>query len=154
MTELRVDLAVRAPQHVVFDALTQWPSQGAWMVATTVELISGDGRGPGSVLRAVTGRGPLRVVDTMTVSAWEPPDRVEVRHTGRVVRGLGIFEVQAMAADRSRLVWTERLDVPLGWLGRCCWLLLRPLVAAGIRRSLRTFAELVAAGELPATGRT
>ena len=59
-----------------------------------------------------------------------PPASLHVRHTGRVVRGSGVFEVFALpGGQRSRFVWPERLDLPLGAIGRAGWLLVRPLVA-------------------------
>jgi hypothetical protein len=66
-----------------------------------------------------------------------------VRHTGSVVRGEGIFEVFALPGGRSRFVWTEELDLPLGRLGRAGWPLVRPAMVAGARASLRRLARYV-----------
>ena len=96
-------------------------------------------------LRAVTGpRLPggkrLGVLDTMEITRWEPPTRVDVLHTGRVVRGSGVFEI-VPEDGRTRFVWTEQLDLPLGALGRLGWPVLEPVMRTGVRRSLRRFAE-------------
>jgi polyketide cyclase/dehydrase/lipid transport protein len=80
------------------------------------------------------------VLDTMLITAWEFPRRVDVRHTGRVVRGTGTFQVRPRAGGGSTFVWTEGLDLPLGALGRAGWPLVRPVMAAGVRFSLRRFA--------------
>jgi hypothetical protein len=115
------------------------------MVATDVAPVDGDGRGVGGRLAATTGvrlcgrrRG---VLDTMEIARWEPPRLVEVRHTGRVIRGSGVFEVRPRGA-RSSLVWTEGFELPLGRLGRLGWPLVRPFVRAGLRSSLRRYARV------------
>jgi hypothetical protein len=85
----------------------------------------------------------------MTITRWEPPYRVDVLHTGALVRGPGTMEVLALPEGRSRFVWSEDLDLPLGLLGRIGWPIVRPAFVAGVRRSLRSFARLVETGTLP-----
>ena len=82
----------------------------------------------------------------MVITRWEPPFRCDVRHTGRVVRGTGVFEVFSLPGDRSRFAWSEDLDLPLGVLGRIGWLGLRPLFALGVRRSLKRLARTLGQG--------
>jgi len=144
---LQRDVIVAAPPEVVFAALTDWPTQGRWMLGTRV-WAEGEPTGVGAQLRAFTGVGRVGFLDTMEITEWEPPRLVRVLHTGRVVRGPGIFEVLALPGGRSRFVWREELDLPLGRLGRAGFLLVGPVFAAGVERSLRRFARLVEAGEL------
>ncbi|WP_448625200.1 SRPBCC family protein [Geodermatophilus sp. URMC 64] len=144
MPELTESIDVDAPPAQVWAALTDWARQGEWMVATDVRPVVGPARGVGGRLIAVTGlplprRGRIGVVDTMEIVRWEPPARVDVRHTGRVVRGAGIFEVRPHGAH-STFVWTEQVDLPLGGLGRLGWPLVEPGMRAGMRFSLRRFA--------------
>ena len=148
MPELIEQVDVDAPAERVWAALVDWDRQGEWMLLTDVRAVDGDGQGVGGRLAAVTGlRLPRRlggrrvgVLDTMLVTAWESPRRVDVRHTGRVVRGTGTFEVRPRDGGGSTFVWTEGLDLPLGALGRAGWPLVRPVMAAGVRLSLRRFA--------------
>jgi hypothetical protein len=77
------------------------------------------------------------------VRTWDPPRRCIVRHTGRVVRGAGVFEVEPLGPDHSRFSWGEILELPLGTLGRVGFPLVRPVVAWGLRASLRRFASWV-----------
>ena len=144
MPELTETIDVDAAPERVWAALVDWPAQGEWMLATDVRTVGSDAaQGVGGRLAATTGLrfGGRRigVVDTMEITRWEPPRLVEVRHTGRVVRGGGVFEVRP-AGTGSTFVWTERLELPLGRLGRSGWPLVRPLMRAGVRRSLRRFA--------------
>lgn len=135
----RVDVV--APREAVWAALTDWDHQGEWMLGTRTRVTGGDGRSVGSTLAAFTGLGPLGFTDTMEITAWEPPTRCEVRHTGRLVHGLGVFEVVARGEGRSTLVWHEHLRPPLGRLGDLGWLLAGPAFRLGVRQSLRRFAD-------------
>jgi hypothetical protein len=67
-----------------------------------------------------------------------------VQHTGRLVRGPGIFEIEPRGAHAT-FVWTERLYLPYGLLGVIGWTLARPFVVWGVRRSLKRFAAFAAA---------
>lgn len=146
--ELTVPVDVGVPAPVLWDVVTDWEGQSEWMLGTRVEITGGDGRSVGTELRAVTGVGPLGAVDTMRITEWtEPaagesgPRRVLVAHTGALVRGEGVFAVESLGPERSRFVWSELLDLPLGALGRFGWPLVRPSFRAGVAWSLRSMAE-------------
>jgi len=146
---LSLDIVVNAPPESVFDAFTQWTKQGEWMMGTKVEVRRGDGRSLDSEIAGWTGIGPLGFWDTMSITRWEPPFRVDVLHTGSVVRGTGTMEVLALPEGRSRFLWSEGLDLPLGALGRYGWPVVEPALVTGVKRSLRRFASLVETGTLP-----
>jgi carbon monoxide dehydrogenase subunit G len=148
MPELTEIVDVDAPAEQVWAALTDWASQGEWMLGTDVRTVDGPAQEVGGRLAARTGvplpgGRHLGVLDTMLITRWEPPTRVDVRHTGRVVRGTGVFQIRP-GGRSSTFVWTEQLDLPLGALGRLGWPVVRPLMRAGVRRSLRRFAEFAA----------
>lgn len=142
--DISVDVCVDAPVEAVWDAVTDWSRQSDWMLGTRVWATDRDGVGVGGGVAAFTGVGRLGFLDTMVVTRWEPPYRCDVRHTGQVVRGTGTFEVFALPSDRSRFVWSEQLEVPLGRLGRIGWLALRPVFAQAVRRSLDKLARSLA----------
>lgn len=146
---VRLGVTVDAPREAVFAAFSQWGEQGRWMLGTRVEVRTGDGRSVGSELAAWTGAGPVGFWDTMVITRWEPPYRVDVLHTGRVVRGTGTMEAVALPDGRSRFVWGEGLDLPLGRVGRLGWPVARPVFLAGVQRSLVAFGSLVERGVLP-----
>jgi Polyketide cyclase / dehydrase and lipid transport len=140
---------VAAPVAQVWAALVDWDRQGEWMLLTDVSTLEGDAQGVGGRLAARTGiprpgGKHLGVLDTMLITGWDPPNRVDVRHTGRVVRGTGTFEIRPRGAAASTFVWTEQLDLPLGRLGRLGWPLVRPAMVAGVRLSLKRFAAYAA----------
>jgi hypothetical protein len=138
---VRVSRQVGVPARAAWDLLTDWERQGEWMPVTRVRVVSpGDTHGVGGRLEARTGLGPLGFVDTMIVTGWDPPRRCEVLHTGRVVRGPGVFAVEPIDAYRSLVVWEEHLDLPLGRLGRATWPVVAPMARAGLAWALRRFA--------------
>lgn len=139
---LTLTVDVDAPVDATWKAAVDWERQGEWVLGTTVR---GTAQAVGEPLEAFTGVGRLGFLDTMVITVWDPPHRCEVLHTGRVVRGTGLFEVQERDGG-SRFVWEETLELPLGVLGRLGWPLVRPLFAAGVRSSLKKFARLVERG--------
>ncbi|MFP5023140.1 SRPBCC family protein [Pseudonocardia phyllosphaerae] len=141
-----VDVAV--PAAVLWEVVTDWAGQSAWMLGTRVEVTAGDGRSVGTELCATTGVGPLAVADTMRITDWSEPAagapgrrEVVVVHTGKVVRGEGVFAVEDLGPDRSRFLWTELLDLPFGPVGRLGWPLVRPAFRAGVAHSLHAMAR-------------
>lgn len=138
---IAVDVVVDAPPQAVWEAVTDWPRQSEWMLGTKVRSTELGGVGVGGGLEAFTGVGRAGFLDTMIITEWDPPWKCVVRHTGQVVKGLGIFEVLALPGGRSRFVWAEELDLPLGVLGRIGWPVVRPGFAWGVRRSLQKLAR-------------
>jgi len=134
----RVD--VDAPPETVFAAATDWGRQGEWMLGTTVRVCRGDGHSIGSEVEAVTGIAGIGVADRMRITVWDAPSRCEMRHLGRVVRGIGIFAVRPRGRGAATFEWTEELELPLGTLGERGWPLIRPLFGWGLRFSLDRFA--------------
>jgi len=130
-------IVLPVPPEQAWRAVVDWPRQGQWMLATRVR----GGHGPGAQVVARTGIGPVRFTDTMVITLWEPPHRCVVEHTGRVVRGAGVFEVVPAGAG-SEFRWTERLELPFAAAGRWGWRVVRPLAQRGMDLSLRRFARL------------
>ena len=145
MTELVLSVDVEAPPSQVWRALVDWERQGEWMPLTDVRVVGGDPAGVGGRIEARTGLpvgegGRAGLLDTLEITRWEPPHRVDVLHTGRVVRGPGVFEVRSRGAGGT-LVWTEILDLPLGVLGRLAWPLVEPFAVFGLTLALRRFKD-------------
>ena len=95
--EITSRVLVAAEPARVWQVAMDWSRQREWIWATQVR----GGAGPGAEVVARTGLGPVGFTDTMVITEWDPPRRCVVRHTGRVVRGLGIFEVTGRGPDRN-----------------------------------------------------
>ena len=140
------EVEVQAPIDLVFERLTDWPSQSEWMLGTHIEMLTAPPSNSsriGEKFRAFTGVGPLGFWDYMTVTRWEPPHKVDVVHTGKVVRGLGFMHLTAQQPNVTKFEWSEEIELPLGVLGRLGWPMVRPFFLAGTRHSLRKFAKYV-----------
>jgi uncharacterized protein YndB with AHSA1/START domain len=142
VAELVVTQDIGAPADRVWSALVDWDRHGEWMLLTRAS----GGAAVGESIEAFTGIGRFGFLDRMTIVVWEPPHRAVVRHTGRVVRGSGAFEVLEPSPGRSQVVWSEWVELPLGAVGRAGWPLVRPLVRGGVSYSLRRLARYLEAG--------
>lgn len=141
MAEVVRSVEIDASPEVVWAAVTDWDQHGRWMLFTTVRRLDGDGTGVGGRIRAATGFGPLAVADPMTITVWRPPYRCENRHEGRLIRGVGAFDVEPTANGRSRFTWSEWLDLPFGAVGEVGFVLVKPLFAAFLGLCLRRLAR-------------
>jgi len=134
--EVTVRVRVRAEPDRLWQLAMDWAHQGDWMLATRVR----GGQGVGARVVARTGIGPVAFTDTMVITQWYPPHRCVVRHTGRVVRGAGVFEVSGHG-PMSEFAWTEQLVLPWPASGRLGqWLIARParwLMDVSLRRFTR-----------------
>jgi Polyketide cyclase / dehydrase and lipid transport len=136
--EISAHVLVPAEADRVWQLAMNWERQRDWMLGTQVS----GGQGVGAEVVARTGIGPFGFDDTMEITEWDPPRRCVIRHTGQLVRGLGLFEV-AQAGGVSQFSWTEllQLPVPVPRLLRR-WALL-PVARWVMAASLRRFARLV-----------
>jgi hypothetical protein len=144
--EVSSHVLVNADADRVWQLAMDWSRQREWIWGTKVS----GGAAVGAQVLARTAIGPVGFDDTMVITEWDPPRRCVVRHTGKVVRGLGVFEVVPHGLV-SEFRWTEQLDLPLssaGSLGRWVvdpvgrWVVV-PLTRIGLSSSLRRFARLV-----------
>ena len=136
---IKKSVSINTSPSAVFEAATDWPGQQKWMVGTIVRPILNNGVGIGGSIEAQTNFGIFTMVDSMEITVWEPPYRCAVLHTGRIVRGSGLFEIQPITASTSLFIWSETLDIPFGILGRVGWILAQPFASFGIVWSLQRF---------------
>lgn len=138
-----VSRELAAPPSVVWQVLTDWERQAEWMVDARAVQVTGDRRqGTGVELRVPTRIVGLTVQDTMRVTVWEPPRMLGVRHTGRLISGVGAFVLEP-ADGGTHLVWWEEVDPPFGALGDLgASLVVRPYLARLFGRSLDAFARI------------
>lgn len=141
--EVSSQVRVRAEPARVWQVAMDWSRQGEWIPGTDVR----GGTGVGAKVVARTAIGPVGFTDTMVITEWDPPRRCVVQHTGRVVRGGGIFEVLPRG-EVTEFRWTELVELPVpGALQPAAMLLGRWTVAPAARLALgyalRRFARLI-----------
>jgi carbon monoxide dehydrogenase subunit G len=139
-TNLEITARIRlpAPAARVWQVALDWSRQHEWIWATQVS----GGTGTGAGVTARTGLGPAGFTDTMVITEWDPPRRCTVRHTGRVVRGSGIFEVIAHG-EQSEFAWTEVTPVPAALAGPLAQRMVVPVARWFLDSSLRRLARLI-----------
>lgn len=137
MARIEVTTHVEAPPVRVWEVLTDWEGQPRWMVdALDVIVLSDKREGVGVVVRCPTNIMGVVVVDDLEVTEWVEPRVLSVRHLGRVIRGLGSFEL-AETRYGTHLTWWEEIEVPGGEVGDAlAGALLVPWVSRTFRASL------------------
>jgi len=156
-----VTIALRAsvelpgiPPDRAFAAMVDLAAQERWMIATKLYPVESTAPVPqvGSRVAAFTGVGGIGFLDTMTVTAYDPPYRWVVAKDGHLLRGVGTMQVDATPGG-SRATWVNELTPPFGVLGRLGSRLAGPVAVAALRACLRRLARQLRRGVLPvATG--
>jgi hypothetical protein len=117
-----------------------------WMADAASIVFDGPSRrGPGTRFWCVTELGPVRLIDHMEITAWEPQRVMGVRHTG-IVRGDGRFTLDPIdGGRRTRFTWAERLQFPWYLGGPVGAFAAKPVLRWIWGRNLASLARLVAA---------
>ncbi len=143
---LAVDLPIAAPATKVWEAIAAWQGQSNWMLQTKVLLTSKESAGVGVTIEAFTGPlyrfyprfAWLGVLDLMRVTHWQPPVRCDVIHYGKIIKGTGTFEVEAVGEQSSIFHWSEEIAAP-----KLVFLVIKPFILAGVKISLARFRRLL-----------
>ena len=126
----RAVVRIDAPPERVWDWLRDWDRSSRWILGTTVEVVGAQREGIGARTRA------------MTVTRWDPPRLLEVRHHKRPVLGDAWFEVVPDGAG-ARVEWVEDLELPFGRVGELVGSLARAPVEWGLRKSLVNLKSVI-----------
>jgi uncharacterized protein YndB with AHSA1/START domain len=144
MPGIRVSVDIDAPVQAVWDVVEPVERHVDWMAdAVAIRFVGTQTRGVGTEFFCDTKVGPIKLVDRMTITAWEPGRVMGVTHTG-VVTGTGEFTLEPNGSGGTRFTWTERLVFPW-WLGGPLGALVggQVVMKAIWRRNLRVLKKLV-----------
>ncbi len=143
MARIEAQTHIEAPIKHVWARLVDWERQAEWMVdARSVTVLTPHREGSGVEIRCPTRILGVVVNDDMAVTEWHPPRVLGVRHLGRLIRGVGAFELDETAYG-TRVVWWEEAEVPLGGVGdAAAQLAVVPWVNRVFRRSLAAFKRV------------
>lgn len=128
-----VSIEIDAPIEALWADLANLDSHIEWMAdAVSLTYRTDQKVGAGTVIEVLTKVGPLKTIDVLTFTAWEPPHTMIATHSG-VVKGEGLFTLTDLGGGRTRFTWAEKLDMPWYFGGR----LLRPISEPVLRRIWR-----------------
>ncbi len=152
MPAVEVRTFIPAPPEAVWESLADLQGQAAWM-ADVLELrvTSPQTQGVGATME-VTSRVLFKTVrEVATVTTWEPPRSLAVRHSGDF-SGTGIFTLEPVPGG-TVFVWREELRPPFGILGLMLFPLIKPYLARLFASNSDRLRETVIARMRPATER-
>ncbi len=146
MSHIQVSIDINAPVSRVWEVVEPIERHIDWMAdAVAIRFQTEQTRGVGTKFFCDTKVGPIKLVDVMTITAWEPKAVMGVTHTG-VVTGTGEFTLTALTESTTRFTWTESLVFPW-WLGGPIGAIVggQIVMKAIWRRNLRKLKKLVEA---------
>jgi hypothetical protein len=113
MGRIRVSVEIARPPADVWSVVEPIERHVDWMAdAVEIRFTGATTRGVGTTFECDTKVGPITLTDVMTITEWEPPRSMGVRHSG-VVSGTGIFVLEPIdRGRRTRFIWTEDLAFP------------------------------------------
>ena len=139
---IRVGITIDASPAAVWAAVERIDTHVNWMAdAQSITFLTKQTSGVGTTFDCLTKVGPIRLVDRMVVTGWNPKRTIGIEHRG-AVSGRGRFTLRRRRG-RTRFTWTEQLAFPW-WLGGPAGALAaRPVLRAVWRRNLRRLKDLV-----------
>ena len=145
MSDVTVSIDLDASPGEVWEIVEPVERHVDWMAdAVAIRFIGEQTRDVGTSFFCDTKVGPIKLVDRMEITEWEPGATMGVRHTG-IVTGSGVFTLTAIDnGTRTRFAWIETLKFPW-WLGGSLGssiggsLVMKPIW----RRNLRGLKQLV-----------
>lgn len=142
MSRIRVERTIARPPDEVWRHLADVADHVNWMADAAEVRFTGDRReGVGTTFDCETRVGPLRTVDRMVVTEWEPGRAMGVDHRG-LVTGTGRFSLSPAGED-TVLTWDEDLRFPWWLGGPVTSVAARPVLRRLWSGNLRRFSERV-----------
>ncbi len=140
-----IAITIKLPVSIerAWNSIQDWESQSDWMLQTQVWVTSEIREGIGTEIEAFTGLIPSKkffgILDSMRVTQWNPPYSCEVLHTGKIIKGTGLFRLEKINDEETLFHWSEIVIAP-----RALFLLTLPGLYIGVRISLSRFARALA----------
>ena len=132
-----VSIEIPAPRGEVWADVVDIAGHAGWMAdAESIEFLGSQTEGAGTRVSVATRFGLLRTSDIMEFTAWEPPGRMAVHHTG-LFTGTGEFTLEEAGPGATRFTWREDVEFPWFLGGPIGARVARPMLAWVWRRNLK-----------------
>ena len=116
MARVQASVIIEATPSEVWASVEHVDSHVDWMHdAIAIRFTSAQHSGVCTTFDCDTKIGPIKLVDHMEITAWEPEHTMGVRHVG-IVTGTGAFTLRDLGRDRTEFLWDETLSFPW-WMG-------------------------------------
>lgn len=144
MPAVEVRTFIPAPPEAIWETIADLEGQARWMSdVLELHVTSSERQGVGARM-AITSRFLFKTVrEVATVTTWEPPRRLAVRHAGDF-SGVGIFTLEP-APGGAIFVWREELRLPFGPIGLALFPLLKPRLERLLARNSDRLRDVVLA---------
>jgi len=134
---------IGAPVNRVWSAVEDIGTHTRWMTdAESITFVTDRHNGVGTEFDCLTRIGPLRTIDRMRVTEWDPGVVMGIEHHGAVT-GQGRFTLSAAGAGITEFCWTEDLAFPVYLGGGFGERVGRPIFERLWRANLRRLRDLV-----------
>jgi carbon monoxide dehydrogenase subunit G len=147
MARISVSIEIDATPEQVWHVVEPVENHVDWMHdAVAIRFQGEQTRGVGTAFLCDTKVGPIKLVDQMAITEWEPAAVMGVEHTG-MVTGTGRFTLTPIdLGRRTRFEWSEELFFPW-WLGGPIGAFIggKIVMQAIWRRNLRLLKQIVEA---------
>jgi hypothetical protein len=147
MARISVSIEIDATPEQVWHVVEPVENHVDWMHdAVAIRFQGEQTRGVGTTFLCDTKVGPIKLVDQMAITEWEPAAVMGVEHTG-MVTGTGRFTLTPIdLGRRTRFEWSEELFFPW-WLGGPIGAFIggKIVMQAIWRRNLRLLKQIVEA---------
>jgi len=147
--KIRVAITIDAPPAETWRTVEPIERHVDWMAeADAIRFIGPQTRGVGTTFDCLTKLGPFHLTDRMTVTEWEPPRVLGIRHEGLVSGPARWSLLPERGGAATRFVWVEdlRLRFPVKALGELGLLAYRPVLQLTFSLSMRNLARLASSG--------
>jgi hypothetical protein len=143
---IEVSTILDATPSEVWADIVDIGSHVQWMEdAESITFAAPQREGVGTAFDCRTRIGPLRLLDRMEVTEWEPEHVMGIRHVG-LVTGTGRFTLVPHAHACTTFTWAEDLVFP-AWLGGAAGAAAaRPVLRRVWRTNLANLARRFSAG--------
>ena len=139
MTKVHVSIDIPQDAATIWADIERLETHVEWMAdAAAIEFEGDQRRGVGVVMRVLTEVGPLRTMDVIRVTSWQPGVSIGVLHEG-LVTGTGEFRLEP-TPDGTRFHWEEKLRLPWYLGGPLGGIAAKPILSLIWRRNLRRLA--------------